>query len=63
MMSAKLKKRVHFIGIGGIGMSALARYYMAQNWAVSGSDLARSSITDELIKEGVKVNLGHKSAQ
>ena len=50
----------HFIGIGGIGMSALARYYKAQKWAVSGSDLAKSAITRELAKEGVKVKIGHK---
>jgi len=54
------KKQVYFIGIGGIGMSALARYFLAQNWAVSGSDLVESSITKELVKEGVKVKIGQK---
>ena len=54
--------KAHFIGIGGIGMSALARYYKAQNWAVSGSDLATSALTKELVKEGVRVKIGHKTA-
>jgi UDP-N-acetylmuramate--alanine ligase len=60
--------RIHFIGIGGIGMSALARYFLAcpeasrgvQKWAISGSDSMRSRMTDSLIKEGVRVKIGHK---
>lgn len=54
--------KVHFIGIGGIGMSALARYFKAQKWAVSGSDAVRSKITDSLQKDGVRVKIGHKKA-
>ncbi len=54
--------RIHFIGIGGIGVSALARYYLAQGDFVSGSDLARSEITEQLRKIGIKVFIGrHKS--
>ncbi len=52
--------RVHFIGIGGIGMSGLARYFLAHGWAVSGSDAAKGAMTQELIKDGVKVKIGHK---
>jgi len=52
-------KRIHFIGIGGIGISALARYFFSQGWSVSGSDLVRSSITDELLKEGIRIFIGH----
>lgn len=51
--------RAHFIGIGGIGMSALARYFLSKNWYVSGSDLSHSSITNELKKEGVRIFIGH----
>lgn len=51
---------VHFIGIGGIGMSGLARYFLAHGWRVSGSDAARGIMTQELIKEGVRVKIGHK---
>jgi len=53
-------KKVHFIGIGGIGMSALARYYFSNGWEVSGSDLAQSEITDNLKNEGIKISIGHK---
>jgi UDP-N-acetylmuramate--alanine ligase len=53
---------VHFIGIGGIGMSGLARYFLTHGWRVSGSDAARGMMTQELIKDGVKVKIGHKKA-
>jgi UDP-N-acetylmuramate--alanine ligase len=49
------QKRVHFIGIGGIGVSSLAQYYLATGWKVSGSDAVKSEITDELKKKGVKI--------
>jgi UDP-N-acetylmuramate--alanine ligase len=51
---------VHFIGIGGIGMSGLARYFLAHGWAVSGSDAAVGIMTQELVKDGVEVKIGHK---
>lgn len=54
------QKKVYFIGIGGIGMSALARYFLAQNWAVLGSDRVESSITKELRKEGVRLKIGQE---
>ncbi|MDD5099298.1 MAG: UDP-N-acetylmuramate--L-alanine ligase [Candidatus Colwellbacteria bacterium] len=53
-------QRVHFIGIGGIGMSSLARWFLAQNWLVTGSDASKSSITQELTKDGVRLKIGHK---
>ncbi len=51
---------MHLIGIGGIGMSALARYFKAQKWAVSGSDMVSSSLTKNLQKEGIRGKIGHK---
>jgi UDP-N-acetylmuramate--alanine ligase len=51
--------KIHFIGIGGIGVSALARYFLAQGAQVSGSDVARNETTEELEKRGVKIFLGH----
>ena len=45
---------IHFIGIGGIGMSALARFFLHEKKSVSGSDRAASAITDALVREGVK---------
>ncbi len=44
---------IHFIGIGGIGMSALARLFLHDGKIVSGSDRASSAITDALVHEGV----------
>ncbi len=54
-----MKLKAHFVGIGGIGVSALARYFLAQNWDVSGSDSEESIITKELRHEGVKLKIGH----
>jgi UDP-N-acetylmuramate--alanine ligase len=51
-------KKVHFIGIGGIGASALAQYYLAKGCKVSGSDLSSSEITDLLKKKGTKITIG-----
>ncbi len=53
-------KRAYFIGIGGIGMSALVRYFKSQKWAVSGSDSTSSLITRQLSKDGIKVKIGQK---
>jgi UDP-N-acetylmuramate--alanine ligase len=55
--------KIHFIGIGGIGISALAKYYLAKGDDVSGSDVVSSSLTDDLIKKGAKVIIGPNTAQ
>lgn len=53
--------KIHFIGIGGIGTSALAQYYLSKGHEVSGSDLVASEITDALEKKGIKIFIGkHK---
>ena len=49
-------KQVYFIGIGGIGMSAIARYYNAKGYAVSGYDKTPSPLTEALEREGIKVH-------
>lgn len=49
-------KKVYFIGIGGIGMSAIARMFLLEEKEVSGSDLSASEVTDELKKFGGKIN-------
>ncbi len=56
------QRSAYFIGIGGIGISYLARYLADKGWRVSGSDAQRSSITNELNKEGIKVKIGHSKA-
>lgn len=48
-------KKIHFIGIGGIGVSALARIMKHKNYEVTGSDLKSSNLTKQLQKEGIKV--------
>jgi UDP-N-acetylmuramate--alanine ligase len=49
-------KRFYFIGIGGIGMSALARYFKAKGFDVAGYDKTPSPLTDELQAEGIVVH-------
>src|SRR3989338_6889092 len=53
--------KIHFIGIGGIGVSALAQYYLQKGHEVSGSDLAQSEITDALAKQGIKIIIGNNA--
>ncbi len=61
-MSTK-KLKIHFIGIGGIGVSALAGYYMTKGHKVSGSDLTSSEITDVLKKKGAKIFIGGQKSE
>jgi len=49
-------KEIYFIGIGGIGMSALARYFHSKGIKVSGYDKTRSSLTTELEKSGIEIH-------
>ena len=51
--------KIHLIGIGGIGVSSLAQYYLSKGHTVSGSDLVASEITDFLINKGIKVAIGN----
>lgn len=55
-------KSAYFIGIGGIGISAIARMFLLDGKKVSGSDRSRSLITDELLKAGAKISIGHDEA-
>lgn len=52
-------QKIHFIGIGGIGISALARFLKEKGCEISGSDLKESKITKKLEKEGVKIFIPH----
>ncbi len=53
------KEIIHFIGIGGIGMSGLAQIMKNMGFNIQGSDLNLNSNTDRLIKKGIKVFIGH----
>ena len=52
--------RIHFVGIGGIGMSGIAEILLRNGYKVSGSDLSRSVILDRLTSLGAQVFLGHR---
>ena len=52
-------KRVHFVGIGGAGMSGIAEVLVTQGYAVSGSDLVESAVTRRLARLGATVAVGH----
>ncbi len=57
-----LKRKIHFIGVGGIGMSGLAEILLNLGYEVSGSDLASSDITQRLMQYGLIFNEGHQAA-
>lgn len=54
--------KIHFIGIGGIGISGLAKYMRFSGHEVSGSDMKATHITQRLIDRGIKVSIGHDAA-
>jgi UDP-N-acetylmuramate--alanine ligase len=56
-----MPNHVHFIGIGGSGLSAIARFLLEQGYRVSGSDRTLSPLAAELQAEGVSVSVGHKA--
>jgi UDP-N-acetylmuramate--alanine ligase len=55
-------RRVHFVGIGGIGMSGIAELLTNLGYGVSGSDARRSTLTDRLATLGVTIHVGHAAA-
>lgn len=58
-MEIQLPKKCHFIGIGGIGMSGLAKILVEAGFTVSGSDLAKNAQTDQLSSMGALIKQGH----
>jgi UDP-N-acetylmuramate--alanine ligase len=55
-------RRVHFVGIGGIGMSGIAELLANLGYAVSGTDEKQSAVTDRLTTLGIRVGYGHDAA-
>src|SRR5215467_11012985 len=55
-------RRIHFVGIGGIGMSGIAELLANLGYVVSGSDLKRSAVTDRLATLGIRIAQGHSAA-
>ena len=56
-------QRIHFIGIGGIGMSGIAEILLTMGYSVSGSDLRRSAVTDRLLGMGARIFEGHAASE
>jgi len=54
-------KKVHFVGIGGIGMSGIAELLLNLGFDISGSDINKSSIIEKLIRLGADIHLGHSA--
>jgi len=54
-----MAEHVHFIGIGGYGMSAIARVMLEMGYRVSGSDVAAQELTDKLAAKGAEIHIGH----
>jgi UDP-N-acetylmuramate--alanine ligase len=57
------KPRIHFVGIGGIGMSGIAEVLLNLGYQVSGSDLKATDITERLGKLGGRIAVGHRAEQ
>ncbi|MGN7168000.1 UDP-N-acetylmuramate--L-alanine ligase [Paenibacillus cellulositrophicus] len=56
-------EHVHFIGIGGYGMSAIARVMLEMGYTVTGSDVAAQELTEKLAAKGAKIYIGHTAEQ
>ncbi len=56
-------RHVHMVGIGGIGMSSIARVLLDRGYRVTGSDLQQSEVTASLVEAGATVYLGHAASQ
>jgi UDP-N-acetylmuramate--alanine ligase len=61
-MSTK-KQHIHFIGIGGYGMSAIARVLVEMGHKITGSDVAASELSNKLVAKGAEVYIGHVAEQ
>jgi UDP-N-acetylmuramate--alanine ligase len=55
-------ERIHFVGIGGIGMSAIAAVLREQGCSVSGSDIRATEVTQRLEARGIQVHIGHNAS-
>lgn len=62
-INLKSVKKVHFIGIGGIGLSAVAHMFILEGKQVSGSDKHRSRVTDQLEKRGAQIHIGEHTKE
>ena len=54
-------RRIHFVGIGGVGMCGIAEVLLNLGYEVSGSDLKRSAVTQRLEEFGARIDIGHRA--
>lgn len=59
MIKYSRNKKIHFIGIGGAGMSGIAEVLHNMGFEISGSDMVESDVTRRLKKRGIKIHIGH----
>jgi len=59
MIDLSTMRHIHFVGVGGIMMSGIAEILQKRSYIVTGSDRNQSAMTDHLLKEGIKVSIGH----
>ncbi len=52
-------KKLHFVGIGGIGMSSLAQYMYSKGYVITGSDISVNAYVEKLRDAGIKISIGH----
>ena len=61
MINLSEHKSIHCIGIGGVGLSAIAEILLSRGYNVTGSDMKESEITDHLASKGAKIYIGHRA--
>lgn len=61
MLDLNKYRNIHCIGIGGIGLSAIAEILLSRGYSVSGSDMKESEMTDKLAKAGARIFIGHRA--
>ncbi len=60
-MFQRIIKKIHFVGIGGIGMSGIAEIMLNRGFEISGSDMNESGNTERLRELGIKISIGHSA--
>jgi UDP-N-acetylmuramate--alanine ligase len=61
LLDKQIVRRIHFVGIGGIGLSAIARVLQQEGYRISGSDARQTPLTAELAEQGMVVHEGHRA--
>ncbi len=61
LLDKGIVRRIHFVGIGGIGLSAIARVLQEEGYSISGSDAKPTRLTAELAEQGMVVHDGHRA--